>query len=80
MSCRTRSVGWMEGRIVEVLAKVRQEKYPTSLALSAISLKYETRNLDEQHNFDYALFNLIRAGSVIQIKDENGFTSYKLAA
>ncbi len=80
MSRRTRSVSWMEGRIVEVLSMVRQGKYPTSIALSGMSLNYEMRNLEEQHNFDLALYNLIHSGLVTQFNDEHGFISYKLAA
>lgn len=80
MSQRTRSISWMEGRIVEVLSKVKQDKYPSSVALSAMSLKFEMRNPQEQDNFDYALFNLVRDGSVIPFQDENGFKCFKLAA
>jgi hypothetical protein len=80
MSRRTRSVEWIEGRIMAVLSNVRQGKYPTSLVLSAMSLKFEMRSHIEQDNFDYALFNLIRAGSIIPFQDENGFKCFKLAA
>lgn len=80
MSQRTRSVEWIEGRITSVLAKVKAGKHPTTMALSAMTLNFEMRNLEEQHNFDLALFNLIREGSVIQFRDEKGFASYKLAA
>lgn len=80
MSQRTRSIPWIEGRILEVLGKIKQGKDPSLLALSAMALKFETRSHDEQNNFDHALFNLVRAGEVIQFKDERGFASYKLAA
>lgn len=65
---------------MSVLSHVKQEKEPSILALLGITMRFEVRSIEEQDNFDHALFNLIRAGSVIQFKDENGFTSYKLAA
>ena len=80
MSKRVRSVDWIEGRILGILSKIKQGKELSLLALSAMAMRFEVRNHEEQNNFDYALFNLVHSGSVIQIKDENGFTSYKLAA
>jgi hypothetical protein len=80
MSQRTRTVSWIEGRILDVLGKVKQGKYPIPLALSAMSMKYEIRNLEEQHNYDMALFNLLKKGVIIQIQDEKGFEVLKLAA
>ncbi|MBN2286043.1 MAG: hypothetical protein JXI43_06320 [Tissierellales bacterium] len=80
MSKRARSVSWCEGRILEVLGRSNPGKYPTYLALSAMAMNFEVRNLEEQHNFDYALHNLFRAGLVVQEKDEEGFGVVKLVA
>ena len=60
MSKRARSVDYIEGRILDVLGKSSPDKYPTYLALSSMALKYEVRNIDEQHNYDYALYNLLK--------------------
>ena len=57
---RTRTVSWIEGRILEVLGKVKRNNYPTSLALSAMAMNFEVRNLLEQENFDAALFYLCK--------------------
>jgi len=76
---RTRTVDWIEGRILEVLGKVKSNNFPISLALSAMAMKYEIRSIQEQHNFDTALMNLLRSGFVVQDKDEKGFQVYKLA-
>lgn len=80
MSQRTRSVEWCEGRIMFVLSHVKQGKEPSLLALAAMTMRYEVRSIEEQHNFDFALFNLVRSGEIIQLKDEKGFKCYKLAA
>lgn len=80
MSQRIRATEWIEGRILGILSKVKQGKEPSLLALSAMSLKFEMRSHEEQHNFDLALYNLIHSGLVTQFKDENGFSVYKLAA
>lgn len=80
MSKRARSVQWCEGRILDVLGKSIPGKFPTYLALSAMALNFEVRSIEEQHNFDYALLNLLREGLVVQEKDEEGFGVVKLAA
>jgi hypothetical protein len=80
MSQRTRSVSWCEGRILEVLAKSKPNNLPCPLALSAMAMKFEIRDLQEQHNYDIALFNLLKKGVIIQIQDEKGFDVLKLAA
>jgi len=80
MSQRTRTISWIEGRILEVLGKAKQGKYPIPLALSAMSMKYEIRSLEEQHNYDQALYGLLKKGVIVQTKDEKGFTVLKLAA
>ena len=80
MSKRTRSVENIEGRILNVLCRVQQNKYPTNLSLSAMAMKYEVRSIEEQHNFDFALYNLIKQGLVVQEQDEDGFKVFRLAA
>lgn len=80
MSRRTRSVENIEGRILDVLGRVKNNKYPTNLSLSAIAMKYELQSVEEQHNFDYALYNLLREGVVVQEQDEDGFKVFRLAA
>ncbi|MBN2286889.1 MAG: hypothetical protein JXI43_10610 [Tissierellales bacterium] len=80
MSKRARSVQWCEGRILDVLGKSIPGKYPTFLALSAMAMNYEVRSNEEQHNFDFALYNLIKQGLVIKTQDEKGFNVVKLAA
>jgi len=80
MSQRTRSVQWCENRILSVLSKTPEGKEPILLALSAMSMKYEIRNLEEQHNFDLGFFNLLRRKLIVQVKDEQGFEVLKLAA
>jgi hypothetical protein len=77
---RTRTVSWIEGRILEVLGKVKGNNYPIPLALSAMAMGYEIRSLEEQGNYDLALLNVLRGGLVIECRDEKGFQVYKLAA
>lgn len=79
MSKRTRSTSWIEGRIIEVLGKTKPGKNPCSLALSSMALNFEVRNIDEQHNYDFALMNLLRNRLVIEDRDEKCFKIYKLA-
>lgn len=80
MSKRARSVGWCEGRILDVLGKSSPSKYPTCLALSAMAMNYEVRSIEEQHNYDYALYNLLKQGLVIKTQDKEGFSVVRLAA
>lgn len=80
MSRRARSVSWCEGRILEVLGKSAPGKYPTYLALSAMTMNFEVRSIEEQHNFDYALYNLIRQGLVVKTQDQKGSNVVKLVA
>lgn len=60
MSQRTRSVQWCEGRIIEVLSKSKPNNLPCPLALSAMAMKFEIKDLQEQHNYDMAFFNLLK--------------------
>lgn len=80
MSQRTRTISWIEGRIIEVLSKSKPNNLPCPLALSAMALKFELRSIDEQHNYDYALYNLLKKGIVVKTQDEKGFEVLKLAA
>ena len=77
MSKRSRSINWCEGKVVEILSKKCQ--ITTYLALSANVLK-NVRSIDEQHNLDIALINLISHKQITKEKDQDGFTVYKLAA
>jgi hypothetical protein len=79
MSQRTRTVQWCEGRILEILGRVKHDKYPTPLALSAMSMN-EIRNHDEQANYDLALLNLLKSGLIKEDYDEKGFKILKLVA
>lgn len=80
MSQRTRTISWIEGRILSVLSKSNPKNLPTSLALSAMALKFELRSIDEQHNYDQALYNLLRKKVIVQTHDEKGFQVLKLVA
>jgi len=80
MSQRTRTISWIEGRIIEVLSKSKPNNLPCPLALSAMAMRFEIRNLQEQHNYDIALVNLLRKKVIVQTQDEKGFVILKLAA
>ncbi len=77
MAKRTRTIQWCEGKVVEVLSKKRV--ITTYLALSALVLK-NVRSIDEQHNLDIALAHLLSKKEILQEKDEDGFTVYKITA
>jgi len=77
MSRRTRSISWMENKVVEMLSKTCA--ITTYLALSAVVLE-NVRNLDEQHHLDIAVAQLISRRQIKQEKDQDGFTIYKLVA
>ena len=76
MSHRTRSIQWCENQIIKQLAR---KQITTYLALSSVVLQ-NVRTIDEQHNLDIALTNLISHKEIIQTKDPEGFTTHKLAA
>lgn len=80
MSQRTRTISWIEGRIIEVLSKSKPNNLPCPLALSAMALKFEMRSVEEQHNYDQALYNLLRKKVIVQTQDEKGFEVLKLVA
>ena len=77
MSIRTRTVSWCEGKILEMLSK--SSSIHTYLALSAVVLE-NVRSIDEQHNLDIAVAQLISKKQVVREKDRDGFTIYRLAA
>lgn len=76
MSKRTRTVNWMENKIIEVLSKKRV--ITTYLALSALVLQ-NVRNIEEQQNLDIALSYLLSRKEIQKEKDNHGFTVFKLA-
>ena len=76
MSKRTRTISWIEGKIISELSK--RQGNSSYLALSSCVLK-NVRNIDEQHNLDIALNNLISRKDIIQ--SHNGeMTIYKSVA
>ena len=77
MSKKTRTIKWIEGKIVEVLSKKCQ--IITYLALSSCVLE-NVRSIDEQHNLDIAVAHLLSSRQITKEKDKDGFTVYKLAA
>jgi len=77
MSMRTRTVSWCEGKIVKVLSKKCQ--ITTYLALSSCVLE-NVRSIEEQHNLDVAVAHLISKKQITQVKDQAGFTIYRLVA
>jgi len=78
MSKRCRTVQWCEGRIRNLLSK--KQEITTYLAMSALTFDFEVRDLDEQHNLDIALENLLFRKIIIRDKNCDGHTSYSLAA
>ena len=71
MSHKTRTISWMEGKIVEILSKQGISYLP----LSSIVF----RNIDEEHNLDIALINLLSKRQIIK-NNNDGITIYKLSA
>ena len=77
MSNRARTIQWCEGKIISELSK--RQIITTYLALSANVLR-NVRTLDEQHNLDIALINLLSRRQIAKDKDKDGFTIFKLVA
>jgi len=77
MSMRTRTVSWCEGNIVKVLSEKCQ--ITTYMALSSCVL-VNVRSIEEQHNLDIAVAHLLSKKQITQVKDQEGFTVYRLAA
>ena len=76
MSRRCRTVKWMEGRIINELGR---KSITTYLAMSSLVLK-DVRSIEEQHNLDIAIINLISQGVIKRYKDNDGYTVFSLAA
>ena len=77
MAKRTRTIKWIETRILKELS--RRSFITTSLALSAIVLR-NVRSIQEGHNLDIAVQNLKSRKLILVEKDQDGFTTYQLAA
>ena len=77
MSQRSRTVNWCETRIIRELSK--RQVITTYLALSACVLR-NVRSIEEQHNLDIALVNLLSKRQITKDKDKDGFTVFKLVA
>ena len=73
---RNRTINWMEGKIIQILSN--NPIITTYLALSAMVLR-NVRSIDEQHNLDIAVCNLLSRKSIRRIKDKDGHTTYSLA-
>ena len=65
---RNRTISWMEGQILKQLAKEQ------SIVLTKM------RSMEEVHNYDIALVNLISRKVVTRIKNDSGHPVYRLAA
>ena len=67
MSRRTRSVEWIEGRIMAVLFKYCQgEYYPYPVFFSTF-FQIQIRGHIRQDHFSYAFFYLIQAGLIFSV-------------
>ncbi len=76
MAERTRTIKWIETRILKELAK--RSTITTSLALSAIVLR-NVRSLEEDQNLDLAVQLLKSKRLILVQKDDDGFTTYQAA-
>ncbi len=74
---RDRTISWMENQILKELSK--QSKITTYLAMSYLTLD-GVRSLQEQHNLDIALVNLLSRKVVKKSEDDDGHTVYQIAA
>lgn len=77
MSKKTRTISWMEGKVLEVLSKKRV--ITTYLALTSCVLR-NVRSIDEQHNLDIAVARLLSRKEIIKENDCDGFTVFKFVA
>ena len=76
MSRRTKSVNWLEGKIIEELSKRQVASY---LSLSSKITRNNT-SVDEQHNLDIAFINLIAKKQIFKRIDDSGMTVLKAVA
>ena len=74
---KNRTISWCEGKIISVLT--RQREITTYLAMSAQVLR-NVRSIDEQHNLDIAIENLLSRKIIQKTKDRDGYTVFSLAA
>ena len=77
MSLKDRTTQWCESKILSVLSK--RKKVITNMALSWNVLE-GVRSINEQHNLDIAIANLLSKRQITKEKDPNNFTIYKLVA
>ena len=75
MSKRTRTIEWIEGKIISVLSQRQEIPY---LSLSTIIFR-SVRNIEEEHNMDIALINLLSKRQISKFKSD-GIITYKLVA
>ncbi len=76
MGQKTRTIKWIEGKIIEILSKRCQ--ITTYLSLSSCVLE-NVRSIEEQHHLDIAVAHLLSRRQIIQEKDHDGFTTYQAA-
>ncbi len=76
MSQKTRTIQWIEGKIIEILSK--RCHITTYLALSSCVLQ-NVRSIEEQHHLDIAVALLLSKKQIIREKDKDGFTTYQAA-
>ena len=69
MSIRIRTVKWCENSIIKEL--VKRHTITTYLSLSACVLQ-DVESIEEQHNLDIALTNLIYHKEIIKEQDHDG--------
>ncbi len=74
---KNRTINWVEGKIIQVLSK--NPTIQTYLALSANVLE-DVRSIEEQHNLDIAVVNLLSRKIIKRYKSNSGHTTYSLAA
>ena len=77
MSKRTRSIKWIENKVLEVLSKKRV--ITTYLALTSCVLR-NVRSIEEQHNLDIAVARLLSRKEIIKENDCDGFSGFRLVA
>ena len=65
---KTKTINWLENKIISELSK--RQQIPTEII----------RGVEEEHNFDIALQLLISQKEILQEKDQDGVTVYKLVA
>jgi len=77
MSKRTRTVEYIESKIIKELSK--KQAITTPLALTSSVLR-NIRSLEEDHNLDIAITNLLSKKLITKEKDKDGFIAFRLVA